>query len=339
MNFRLFFLVVILPFNLFSQNLTNDTINQLDTLGKRQGYWIKLNEEGKKRYEGCFSDNIPVGEFKYYYPNEKLKTVSIFSKGGNEAITISYFETGSKKAEGSYLYTKKEGVWKYYNEEEVLISEDIYLKNLKNGVCKTFYPEGGMSEEIEWENGVKNGIWRQYYTDGTMKLKTQFINDKLEGLCQFFYLSGTVNISGTYIQSVKEGVWMYFKENGKTEKKQIFHEGRLVKEEVFLHVEKVINSYDITTIAYIYYKDSKMNLCFTNGERIIIDERIKELELILDYTKFVKINNVFITSFNAIQEVKDYPDDKLILILEPPCEMEAIVNKDVAEIFKHYKKQ
>ena len=52
------FLLAILTIN------AQDTINVIDTHGKKQGHWIKKDKDGKKVYEGQFSNDIPYGTFK-----------------------------------------------------------------------------------------------------------------------------------------------------------------------------------------------------------------------------------------------------------------------------------
>jgi len=47
--------------------------NQSDAKGLRQGKWLAKYPDGKTRYEGSFRDNKPVGEWKRYHENGKLK--------------------------------------------------------------------------------------------------------------------------------------------------------------------------------------------------------------------------------------------------------------------------
>ena len=38
-------------------------VNHTDEKGLKQGKWVKTYESGKKRYEGYFKNNVPVGTF------------------------------------------------------------------------------------------------------------------------------------------------------------------------------------------------------------------------------------------------------------------------------------
>ena len=56
----------------YQSHITRIEAHISDENGKKQGKWMK-RKDGVKFYAGQFKDDIPVGEFKYYYPNGKLK--------------------------------------------------------------------------------------------------------------------------------------------------------------------------------------------------------------------------------------------------------------------------
>ena len=142
--FYLFLSTVILTYS-------QDTINITDASGKKQGFWRKMDKEGKKIYEGHFRDDRPVGEFKYFYPEGNLKAISIILEDGNRTRTTTYFKNGRKMAEGEYVNEKKEGLWRFFSEYDgVLVSEENYLNGKKDGISKTFYGGDGIAE-ILWK--------------------------------------------------------------------------------------------------------------------------------------------------------------------------------------------
>ena len=80
----------------FSQNKT-------DAQGRKQGPWRKYQPGDKILiYTGQFKDDIPVGEFRYYYPSGKVKSIV-----QHESKRVSYS-------------------W-FYNESEVLILEGKFV--------------------------------------------------------------------------------------------------------------------------------------------------------------------------------------------------------------------
>jgi antitoxin component YwqK of YwqJK toxin-antitoxin module len=207
-----------------------DTVNVTDSGGKKQGYWYKKDQNGKKIYEGRFQDNLPVGEFKYYYPDGAIKAVSILSKQGTCARTVIYFQNGKKNAEGFYLHEKRDSTWKFFSEvDATLVSEEFYKDSKKQGKAFNYYPGGGKAELTTWKNGVREGPWETYFTDGKTKLKCGYKNDQKNGPIQVFFFSGKAMLSGQYLNGNPVGTWVYYKEQGGIIKKEQYDNGRLIK--------------------------------------------------------------------------------------------------------------
>lgn len=208
-----------------------DTLNITDTKGLKQGPWRKLDKNNQKIYEGQFRDGVPCGEFRYYYPDGRLKTISVFSDGGKVSRTVSYSSNGRKIAEGKYVNEKKDSIWRYFSDfDGILLSEDCYSAGLKNGLSKTFYPNGKLSEQLTYKSGKKEGDCLQYFEDGKLKLKGYYLNDEKEGLITAYYPNGQPSFSGKYQFGHKEGTWLFYDEKGKVTKMLNYAGGILVKE-------------------------------------------------------------------------------------------------------------
>jgi len=227
MRFLLFFYLLILAiFTGYGQ----DTINRLDANGKKQGYWCKKDKSGKKIYEGRFADNIPYGEFKYYYPEGSLKAISVISGKGTYAHATTYFRNGKKNAEGNYLNEKRDSTWRFYSEvDATLVSEEFYKEGKKEGKSINYYPGEGKAEMITWKNGIKEGPWETYFPDGKLKLKCAYRNDQKNGPLQAFFPSGRIMLSGQYLNGNALGTWIYYKEKGGIIRQEMYDKGRLVK--------------------------------------------------------------------------------------------------------------
>jgi antitoxin component YwqK of YwqJK toxin-antitoxin module len=228
---RFLFIFSVIFFACFSSK-SQDSINKLDTEGKKQGFWIKKDKDGKKFYEGQFIHDIPVGEFRYYYPGGELKARSVLSDNGNRSQVTTYFKNGRKMAEGLYINEKKDSIWKFYSEfENVLVSEENYKDGKKEGVSITYYPDGVVAERLTWKNGVRSGLWEQYYTDGKIKLKCTYLNDQKHGQIKGYFSSGRTWLTGQYINGDADGTWTYKTDKGEVEKKEYFNKGRLINTE------------------------------------------------------------------------------------------------------------
>jgi Uncharacterized protein conserved in bacteria len=225
---RLFLFIFLSVISL--DNYSQDTVNQTDASGKKQGFWRKLNSKGEKVYEGRFKADIPIGEFRYYYPDGKVKALSVISDNGKYSKTISYFQNGKKMAEGNYRDEKKDSLWKFYTDVDgTLISEEYYKEGKKEGVSKNYFPGKGVSEVVNWKNGLREGKWLEFYTDGNIKINGQYKNDEKEGTFRAFYESGQIMSVGLYVNGHAQGTWTYFNEKGKLERMETYKEGFLVK--------------------------------------------------------------------------------------------------------------
>ncbi|MFZ4520678.1 MAG: toxin-antitoxin system YwqK family antitoxin [Bacteroidales bacterium] len=206
-----------------------DTLNLKDSKGHRQGYWRKLDSAGHVIYEGRFKDGIPTGEFRYFYPDGKLKTTSRMSNNGRRAATVSYFPNGKKLAEGNYLDEKRDSTWQFYSESNgTLVSVESYVAGLVNGLSKIYYPEGGLSELYYFKNGVKDGLWEQYYLDGKLKLRGAYKSGEKQGSFKTYYNSGHVMMDGQYNHGHQDGTWLYYDDKGGVSKKEIYEMGKLL---------------------------------------------------------------------------------------------------------------
>lgn len=231
---RIFLLAcLIFSFNLLSaQELLNNHRNITDGQGRKQGYWKVFDVNGALKFEGAFKDNIPFGEFIYYYPKGNIRARSLIYNNGNESRTKIYHENGKIMATGKYLNKKKDSIWHYYSDfDGLLLSEEIYENNIKTGSWRKFFPDGSVAETITYFNNKNHGPWRQYFPNGKLKLKAEYIDDKLEGVMTIYHPNGEVNISGNYVNNLKDGAWMYFNDHLENFKREIYEHGKLRKTE------------------------------------------------------------------------------------------------------------
>jgi antitoxin component YwqK of YwqJK toxin-antitoxin module len=226
MNIRLFFLFLVISVGGIAQT---DAPNTTDASGKKQGHWIKYDDNKKKIYEGNFVNNIPVGKFTYYYDTGTPWAVTLFSKNGTVAYTKHYTAGGKLAGFGKYVNQKKDSLWKFLNEDSILISEENYINGLKNGSAKVYYPTGQIAEDKTWKMGKLNGPCKKYFENGQLKYTGQFIDDKVEGKAVYYFASGKVDGEGVYLHDLKEGIWKYYKEDGKLRRTDKYVNGRMVE--------------------------------------------------------------------------------------------------------------
>ena len=212
-------------------NLNAQELNRTDSNGQKQGKWVKEYSNGAIRYEGAFKDDRPIGEFKYYYPNGKIKAITRYGTDGRTAYAKTFQLNGRLLAEGKYIDRKRDSTWRFYSDtDSTLISEVNYKLGVLDGKKIIFFPQNGKpSKIIEYKNGKKNGQLREFYTDGKPSRLETYRNDTLNGPFKIWFPEGQLQIEGSYKNGYQEGIWKTYDKNGKLLKQETFSNGFLIK--------------------------------------------------------------------------------------------------------------
>ena len=126
---------LILPFVGSSQN---DTINQKDENGLKQGHWIYYGKDKPQ----------------YGYP------------------------ANVKMEEGRYVNDRKEGLWiKYFKDGVTIKLKGHYIDNRPNGKYFKYYRNEQLKEEGVWAKFKYQGVIRSYYENGQLKFLMKY-NEK-----------------------------------------------------------------------------------------------------------------------------------------------------------------
>lgn len=243
----------------FAQNpQKSDTLNFTDSKGKKQGKWIKI-DAGKKKYEGCFKDDKPVGKFTYYHANQKLKAVSVYSDNGRVARTKLYDTDGLLEAEGKYVDKQKDSIWIFYHKGGVNpSSSEEWKKGMKQGTVKTFYTSGKLASECEYKNDTLHGLCKEYFTSGNLKKEYSYDKGLLHGTFKVYFLNQMPDQVGKYEKALKVGDWVEYLDNGKIKLRKTFRGGVLYKETKVNGVFTELYDNGIPK-SEVTYKDGKKN--------------------------------------------------------------------------------
>ena len=199
-----------------------------DGQGRKQGYWKKTDDKGKLIYEGLFKDDVPVGKFKYYYPNDSVRAVMFFRNEGKSAYVRLFHMNGKRMGEGRYVGKEiKDSTWTYYDELGVLISRENYKAGKKDGVSTVYLPDGTFSEQRNYKDDLQHGPFKEYFTGNRVKAQGNYVNGKLEGRVTYHYPNGSDVATGFYKNGQKNGPWIYKTESGKVREKELYKNGVL----------------------------------------------------------------------------------------------------------------
>lgn len=216
---RTFLTLSFLLFYLFG----NTQVNQIDSLGRKYGIWIK-NWKGSNQiqYEGEFINGNPVGQFRYYYPSGEVRSI-IEHVNRRAAFVTFYFKNKVVMSEGFYLDKLRDSLWLNYDREGLtlsaerfkkgklngkrvvfylrnqiergelkIMSETTYRDSLKEGSFRTFFSSEKLKEEGQYRMDLKHGVWKSYSTDGYLISVTRFKGGKLHGWIEFYDTTGSL---------------------------------------------------------------------------------------------------------------------------------------------------
>ena len=204
--------------------------------GHKQGRWIGKYDNGTIRYEGSFSNDKPVGEWKRFHENGKIKA-KLFHIPNTDRATAELFDNnGIRYAKGNYKGTLKDSTWNYFNNLR-LVGKENFTDGVKNGQSLTFFENGVAATESNWINGILSGVSRSFYPSGKKKMEVMFRQGKHQGLNLVYYESGITKITGHYDNDQADGSWKFADENGNLKYELKYKAGVLLNPEVVDSIE------------------------------------------------------------------------------------------------------
>jgi len=226
-------LLIIFPFTFLC---AQSTINQTNKEGHKQGRWIGKYTNGWIRYEGSFTDDKPVGEWKRFHENGKIKAQMHYFPNTDKALAELFDSNGIRYAKGNYLGTKKDSTWNYYNNLR-LVGQENFSGGIKNGKALTYFENGISATESNWTNGLLNGVSRSFYPSGKKKTEIMFLQGKRDGLSLVYYELGQTQIIGKFDNDLSDGAWKFMDENGKVKYELNYKAGILLNPEVIDRIQ------------------------------------------------------------------------------------------------------
>ena len=193
---------------------------------KREGYFVydkqdsvfrEWNESGILTVEGYYSLDQPLGVWKYFYLDGRLKSLEKMENGKNLVqefyLPDSLHTQTIKDGTGvlSTFYTTS-SLKEYYN----------YKDGLKDGKFEEYSIYGYPTLTGEFVKGEKEGEWRYAYYTGDIEKISHYKNGKLDGAYQYFYDNKQLNVEGQYLEGKKSGKWTWYTNKGKKDQEGFF---------------------------------------------------------------------------------------------------------------------
>ena len=183
--------------------------------------------DGTISSEGLFSDGLPEGYWKTYYPTSQLKSEGNRKNHALDGMWIFYEDNGDIQEKISYVSGKKNGVVESYVDGKLFSACD-YANDVKKGTCY-YYTQGYIEKEIPFiadkEDGRgyafdKKGILVAYlfYKDGFLRRSERMnATDKLgrkQGMWRTFFEDKSVKTEGNYLDDQINGLFKEYNTQG-----------------------------------------------------------------------------------------------------------------------------
>jgi len=229
--------------------LSSERINRKDELGRKQGIWKELYENGEAKSEVNYLNDSLDGFSKEYDKKGNLTAIKKFDNGKpllrapevrQVEVFKSTYEDGTLKYEG--VYDEGMPIGTHYHYRPVRICDSVIFYNdsvggfYKRLVCRN-YPMPDSA--IEYFNGniiaqgavdsTRNriGKWIEYHATGEFRGKGIYVAGVRTGDWDFFYSSGKLEQKGRYDKKGRaQGPWKWFYETGKLMREENYVSGK-----------------------------------------------------------------------------------------------------------------
>jgi antitoxin component YwqK of YwqJK toxin-antitoxin module len=163
--------------------LAQDTLNVVDEMGRKQGYWKVLApkaekpeyEDGQLIEEGRYSNSKRVGAWKRYWPNGNVMSEITYQMGRPKGEYKTYYPTGKVEELGTWDLDRNTGKFQRYHPNGKLAQDFIFNPyGMRDGEQKYYHENGQLAVAVNVEEGKEDGALRRYDEKGQLTQNAQF---------------------------------------------------------------------------------------------------------------------------------------------------------------------
>jgi len=208
-------------------------VNQLDSLGRKQGIWTRnWKYSNNIEYEGRFIDGIPAGQFRYYYPEGQVRSI-IEHVNARAAFVTFYYENAEVMSEGFYKDQLRDSLWLNYDRTGLTLSAERFKEGQLEGKRVVFYLRNQLERgdlrvlsETNYKDSLKNGSYKLYFSSGAIQESGQYLNDLKTGTWKVFNAKGIVDSERRFESGQLHGWVNIFDEKGAVIDRSLYRNGQ-----------------------------------------------------------------------------------------------------------------
>jgi len=208
-------------------SLSQEAVNKMDARGMKQGKWVGIYPGGTIKYEGFFFNDKPVGEWKRYHENGKVKALMNYRSDSQRSFASLFDAEGKLYAKGVFEGTLRDSAWNFYSGEKVVQTEN-YLLGKKSGISRGFDQKSQVIWEKELKNDLLDGTSKEFYPTGLKRSEITFVGGQKSGLAIFFDQDGVKSVEGYYKDDLSDGDWKFYDKEGKLKYQIKYDKGNIL---------------------------------------------------------------------------------------------------------------
>ncbi len=160
-----------------------DTLNRVDELGRKQGYWRFVAPatekpgypDGALVEEGRYANSKRIGTWRRYWPNGKVMSEITYKMGRPKGEYTTYYPSGKVEESGSWDLDRNTGRFQRYHPNGKLAQDFVFNENgQRDGEQKYYHENGQLEVSVQIKEGREEGSLKRYTADGRLQQVAEF---------------------------------------------------------------------------------------------------------------------------------------------------------------------
>lgn len=183
-------LLLAIPSSLAQASVTvQDTLNQVDEMGRKQGYWKIVApkaekpdyEDGQLIEEGRYANSKRVGVWRRFWPNGQVMSEIMYQMGRPKGEYKTFYPSGKVEEQGTWDLDRNTGTFKRWHPNGKLAQDFVFNGfGVRDGEQKYYHENGQLEVLVNVEQGREDGTLKRYTADGQLQQVAQFNNGVID---------------------------------------------------------------------------------------------------------------------------------------------------------------
>lgn len=176
-------LTLLLPATYAQAGAVADTLNRLDEMGRKQGWWRVVAPgtdkpgypDGALVEEGRYTNSKRMGVWRRYWPNGNVMSEVTYQMGRPKGAYTTYYPNGKVEEKGSWDLDRNTGGFQRYHPNGKLAQDFVFNEHgQRDGEQKYFHENGQLAVQVHIKEGREEGTLKRYTADGQLQQVAEF---------------------------------------------------------------------------------------------------------------------------------------------------------------------